>query len=290
MDVYFNEISALYMAGNIYEAKEKMDSLLFVCKKAKDELGCRHLVVPDENFYQMQLAPDYSVKNWLSDNTVSRDMRDLLWSINRYPYFEDLDENQEEKYLTSKFSLNEPAHACHDQNCDGLANAWLKKSLAVSFCSHEVWQKNKIGLTINRDNGTAEQTQVYHACNESCIDQELVEWLRRTNLPPLSDYQAIEKWFPADKGYQISDKAKDDLIYFYKQNQLEFVQRVETFFREIWINPFKGSGKPEPLKANLSGWWSRRISDEHRLVYKFENDCIYVCSCRGHYSNLSCTP
>jgi toxin YoeB len=290
MDVYFNEISALHMAENIDEAKEKMHLLLRVCGKAKHELGYNRLVIPDADFFETQLSTNYSLNNWLNDSAVSWTQKNLFLEFKRYPYFTDLDENQEAEYISSKFSLNEPEHACHDQNCDGLANAWLKKSLAVSFCSHDVWQKNKIGLTIKRDNGTAEQTQVYHACNESCIDQELIEWLRRTNLPPLVDYQAVEIWFPSANGYQISNKAKDDIIYFYKKAQFENITRIEGFFNEIWVDPFRGTGKVEPLKANLAGWWSRQIDHEHRLVYRFEDGILIVCSCRGHYSNLSCTP
>ena len=48
-------------------------------------------------------------------------------------------------------------------------------------------------------------------------------------------------------------------------------------------SPFDGSGKPEPLKENLTGLWSRRIDDEHRLVYAVETKSILIFSCRGHY-------
>jgi toxin YoeB len=47
--------------------------------------------------------------------------------------------------------------------------------------------------------------------------------------------------------------------------------------------PFKGLGKPEPLKNNWKGYWSRRITDEHRLIYKVENDAIFFVKCHGHY-------
>ncbi|MGN6601632.1 MAG: Txe/YoeB family addiction module toxin [Ginsengibacter sp.] len=56
-------------------------------------------------------------------------------------------------------------------------------------------------------------------------------------------------------------------------------------FKEISRNPFEGKGKPEPLKHNLKGYWSRRITDEHRLVYKIDKDeNIVIISCKGHYS------
>ncbi|MEO5570934.1 MAG: Txe/YoeB family addiction module toxin [Bacteroidia bacterium] len=59
--------------------------------------------------------------------------------------------------------------------------------------------------------------------------------------------------------------------------------RINELLKEISRNPFKGTGKPEPLKHNLKGWWSRRITDEHRLVYRIENDSIIILYCRFHY-------
>lgn len=58
----------------------------------------------------------------------------------------------------------------------------------------------------------------------------------------------------------------------------------ELKLKEISRNPFEGIGKPEPLKDNLSGFWSRRIDDEHRLVYAVENDKVLIISCKGHYN------
>jgi toxin YoeB len=55
--------------------------------------------------------------------------------------------------------------------------------------------------------------------------------------------------------------------------------------QDIQSNPFQGIGKPEPLKGNFSGLWSRRINDEHRLVYKVTDELIIVYSCYGHYED-----
>jgi toxin YoeB len=61
------------------------------------------------------------------------------------------------------------------------------------------------------------------------------------------------------------------------------MKKINTLIKEIERTPFEGSGKPEPLKHNLSGWWSRRINLEHRLVYKIENDTVIISQCRFHY-------
>lgn len=62
--------------------------------------------------------------------------------------------------------------------------------------------------------------------------------------------------------------------------------RIIRLLQDIRRDPFKGIGKPEPLKGNLQGSWSRRITDEHRLVYKVTEESILVQSCKYHYRNL----
>jgi toxin YoeB len=59
--------------------------------------------------------------------------------------------------------------------------------------------------------------------------------------------------------------------------------RTVSLIKDIMRSPFVGIGKPEPLKYKLSGCWSRRITDEHRLVYKIEKDTVYILSCKYHY-------
>jgi len=61
------------------------------------------------------------------------------------------------------------------------------------------------------------------------------------------------------------------------------LKKVNALIKEIQRCPFEGSGKPEALKHNLSGWWSRRINLEHRLVYKVENEAVVILQCKYHY-------
>jgi toxin YoeB len=60
-------------------------------------------------------------------------------------------------------------------------------------------------------------------------------------------------------------------------------KRLRQLIRETKREPFKGLGKPEPLKHQMKGSWSRRITDEHRLVYKVTEEVIYIVSCKSHY-------
>ena len=60
--------------------------------------------------------------------------------------------------------------------------------------------------------------------------------------------------------------------------------KIGSLIKEIIRTPFSGTGKPEPLRANLSGFWSRRITDKHRLVYKVEENVLIIAACKSHYS------
>jgi toxin YoeB len=60
-------------------------------------------------------------------------------------------------------------------------------------------------------------------------------------------------------------------------------KRIITLIKDITRNPYQGLGKPEALKHELQGYWSRHIDDEHRLVYKIENETIIIISCKYHY-------
>jgi toxin YoeB len=68
-----------------------------------------------------------------------------------------------------------------------------------------------------------------------------------------------------------------------QENDKKLLKRVNLLVKDILRNPFDGIGKPEPLKANLSGYWSRRIDSEHRLVYSLSTEEVIIISCRFHY-------
>lgn len=76
--------------------------------------------------------------------------------------------------------------------------------------------------------------------------------------------------------------AWDDYIYW-QENDKKILKQINKLIKEIKRAPFEGIGKPEPLKYELQGYYSRRINQEHRLVYKYENNAIYIVQCRYHY-------
>ena len=81
---------------------------------------------------------------------------------------------------------------------------------------------------------------------------------------------------------QFQQSAFDDYHQWAVDNNKIF-SKIGNLIKEITRTPFSGTGKPEPLKGNLSGFWSRRITDTHRLVYKIEKDILYIAGCKSHY-------
>ena len=82
--------------------------------------------------------------------------------------------------------------------------------------------------------------------------------------------------------YVFVDESWEDYLYWQKIDKKK-VKKINDLLKDISRTPFEGIGKPEPLKHDLSGKWSRRITDEHRLIYKVENETIYIYSAKDHY-------
>lgn len=79
-----------------------------------------------------------------------------------------------------------------------------------------------------------------------------------------------------------TDAAWDDYIYWQGQDK-KTLKRINLLIKDIKRSPFEGIGKPEPLKENLAGFWSRRIDDTNRLVYAVDDGAITIIACRYHY-------
>lgn len=80
----------------------------------------------------------------------------------------------------------------------------------------------------------------------------------------------------------FTDESWADYV-FWQENDKRFIKRINELIKEIERSPFTGIGKPEPLKHHLSGYWSRRINEAHRLIYRVEQDRMIILSCRYHY-------
>lgn len=81
---------------------------------------------------------------------------------------------------------------------------------------------------------------------------------------------------------KFAEQGWQDYLYW-QQTDKAALKRINTLIHDITRSPFDGIGKPAPLRHNLAGFWSRRINDEHRLVYAIEDGCLLIAQCRYHY-------
>lgn len=80
----------------------------------------------------------------------------------------------------------------------------------------------------------------------------------------------------------FAEQAWEDYLYWQKTDR-KIVARINSLIQEIRREPFSGIGKPEPLRHGLAGYWSRRINDEHRIVYKTQDGALLIAQLRYHY-------
>ncbi|MCM1398952.1 MAG: Txe/YoeB family addiction module toxin [Clostridium sp.] len=80
------------------------------------------------------------------------------------------------------------------------------------------------------------------------------------------------------------EEAWEDYLYWQSQDK-KTLKRINVLLKDTERNPFEGIGKPEPLKGELSGFWSRRIDEANRFVYRVKNGVLEILSCRGHYDD-----
>jgi toxin YoeB len=82
---------------------------------------------------------------------------------------------------------------------------------------------------------------------------------------------------------EFSDEAKKDILFFQKAGDKSILLKIKSLILNIQEHPFSGIGKPEPLKHQFTGLWSRRINREHRMIYKVNQQLITILSLKGHY-------
>ena len=79
-------------------------------------------------------------------------------------------------------------------------------------------------------------------------------------------------------------RAWEEYCYWQTQDK-KVLKQINALIKDVQRNPYEGIGKPEPLKGNLNGWWSRRIDEMHRIVYCEKDGAIIIASCKGHYED-----
>jgi len=145
MDLFFNEISALYPANSKFDAQQRMTTFLELCKKAKQE-GFNSCKVVN-NFEETVLAATYTIHNWLGDTEINKDQKDFYFSFRNSPY-----EKGVENQFDTFYYLDEPAEPNYNGYVvEGLMWAKICNSLAISFPVNDVWKKHLINIELDQE-------------------------------------------------------------------------------------------------------------------------------------------
>ncbi len=157
MDFIFNELCFRDVSPNIHSGRSSMGNLLQVCKRGR-ELGMLRLAIRHD-FYEQFLLAGYSINDWLKDQTVSKILKDLLLGIVRHPYIDSSDTLIEERFISSYvFLVDEEMSAV-----EGLAIAYLYKTMAISLYSSEKWSVHEINLKFSEAGYDDQIVKVNHA-------------------------------------------------------------------------------------------------------------------------------
>ena len=282
MFLVFNEISAQdFFCKDKYKAQDLMSQILQVCKKVSPK-GFNRLRFRND-YFEIRLCEGYSILDWCNDQVVSRTERELFLGFRQNPYIQSDESEIEDDFISTNFFLNEPIHPSHEHSVEGLGVAFLCDTLAVSFCSHILWHTSLIGLKRQIDDDE-NFVKAYNVCCADCLEEpEIIEWLRFKVRRPIIDRASVDSWYSPADGFRLSDKAKDDLIYWFAQNRLDILNEIHNLVKEILIDPFHGTGKPEPLKRSQN--WSRRITHGDRFIYRREGEFLFIENLKGHYGD-----
>ena len=280
MNLVFNELSATDLAPNQFTARSRISALI----QETDllfENGFTRLTVSDR-FFETELAENYTVSDWFADPAANSIEKTLLPGIIRNPYIELSDEPA---YINNNIYLDEPTHPKHGTHGEGLATCWIRNELSFSLNSHAVWCSTSIGLDILPHGGALIKNRVPNICAFSHFTNRFIQdWLKLKTSIKLTNATDVTTKYPSP-AYQFAGQALEDIEHWIVQNRIDYVEKIEEYLDEITKTPFNGRGKPEPLKGNFSGWWSRRISDGDRFIYRIENGIIHIYSAKGHYEN-----
>lgn len=201
------------------------------------------------------------------------------------PLIKDNEEQQTDQFINTQYYYKGLV------NTGGLACADIWNTVCLSFNKSD-WSETSItlqSLTLNDSNEKIkDETTVYHVSHIRDLNEHELFLQQFINISETPN----EILTLADKvndflkyKIQFSVHAQEQLNQYYPDNS-NLLKSLDKILRSTKHTPSFGIGKPEALKENLSGWSSRRITGEHRLVYKFYDEVIIVKSCFGHYNDL----
>jgi hypothetical protein len=243
MDLIFNELSLHHNADNQFEATKQMENLLQTCKKARkasNGFNFNRLRVHD-NFFNVHLSEDYTISDWLNDDSINRNLKSLLLGLKRYPFIAETDQDIETRFIENYYYLNAPEiESLHRKLVEGLAVAFLYNTLSISLKTHTIWNKTEIDLA-EKIEDEEKSVKVRHISQPDHIESHQ-NWIDDNRPVELLETEVLleEKTINLrdDHGKDILKHFADKLIsspYVIKViNSLPFNPKEKNFVRRIY--------------------------------------------------------
>jgi len=241
MNVFFNEISANYATANLFDARKRMADFIEVLKGSNQKgfLACKMA----HNFENKPLTDSYTIRNWLNDSDVKKDLKDFYLSFRSMPFEGGIEETMEHFYY-----LNEPAETTHHNSVvEGLAWTHICGTLAVSFPSNAVWQKHLINIEKEEDEQrnnfvVNNLSLLTHIASHTAFIDSIIEPVLIPTIIRLQDKQI--HLAPDHHGYDKLHELGERLITCqYVEgilNSLDFDRYGKSFIRRVHPNNLIG--------------------------------------------------
>ncbi len=286
MNLVFNELSINPLSENGHIAENRFRTLLETFKEAKRVYGFKHIRFPNDYAF-LQVTPTQTFLEWVSALN-NRDIKDLIMSLCKKPYVDELSEAEQDTFFESNYTLI-GEDIIEDCKPIGLPVSYIKTMPAISLDSHVFWRNRKISIRKSTHNSTkCIDFIAYNICIKSdIISDEIQEWAN-LSMPILIDTKERLSQFLGFTIYKVD--FMDDFIeqlFIWKTDDFETFKYILLLMKDVQIHPFTGGmGKTENLKGRGKEA-SKRITnsfpDGDRLSYILENNIVKFIACKGHY-------
>lgn len=267
---------------------KKVEDLFIKClntfKQAKEQYNFTHISFPSYYSEIILTCDNLNLYEWLQ-SCRNINLKNLILSIFKKPFSDELNEDELNLFCGNCFRLI-------DQNGNlvlgtplGLSVAYIKSMPAISFESDMYWRKKRIYL--NKINEVGENVgfeYVYNICREEDVfSLDLKEWFDSYLLEDVNTKDDLFRLLGFQKyKINISDLFWADFLYWQKYDK-SIYRRLISLMKDIEIHSFTGGlGKTEKLLGQVNAA-SKRITDEHRLVYSIDNNIVFLVNCKTHY-------
>jgi len=282
MDLICNELSYYPLADSDNEAEKRFSQLIDTFKEANNTYGFKRILFyPD--YGKQSITVDKNFFEWIISVSNST-LKNAILTFFRKPFADDLNEDELEALFRSDYQII--GQVPTQKSPIGLPIAHIKSTPTISFNSDTFWQNRKINLLkTNTSEPENLNFTVYNICLTTDLKtEEIIEWTDKVMTNRIDSEEMLVKYLSYSKYSLTFGEDFLEQLFEWKSTDLILFKRILLLMKDVQIHPFTaGLGKTENLK-NRGKEASKRITSEHRLSYKLQENIVTFIACKGHYN------